>query len=397
MKTPVWIGLCLLMAVDVFAGAIDLSKGDKLFQTTDIFPSLEACPDSHASGGCRGGSNLQPTCFLNQQSKSTSNNKFVTLSPIAIELLKGDKFLTGNHKSDKRNKSLRDLFPSLEGCRGGSNLATDTTNYKKRQNLCYAVGFGGTALVHAGLYQLWYKDYPSSKFHFFNDNHEWLQMDKCGHAFSSYYLGLVGIEAAKWAGVPAHKQWRWALFGSIFQDPIEIWDGFSSGWGASSGDLIANTFGTVLSAGQHALWREQKFTLKFSYSPSSYTSSRPNVLGSNFQEQLLKDYNGQTYWLCYSPVKAKNWEWLGLAFGYGAEGMVGGENNTWTDKDHVFHDYSHIQRYRQYYLALDYNLTKIRTRNPTLKTLFFILNCIKLPSPAIEFSNKKLKGHWLKF
>src|SRR5690349_20178397 len=43
---------------------------------------------------------------------------------------------------------------------------------------------GGMAI----LYQQWYKDYPQSSFHLFNDGDEWLQMDKAGHAGSAYYL-----------------------------------------------------------------------------------------------------------------------------------------------------------------------------------------------------------------
>lgn len=274
---------------------------------------------------------------------------------------------------------------------------TDTLSYVQKKRLCYGIGFGGTAIVHAGLYQLWYKGYPADKFHFFNDNQEWLQIDKLGHSFSSYYLGLTGIEAAKWAGVPENKRWQWAVFGSIFQDPIEIWDGFSKAWGASAGDLMANTFGTVLSAGQEALWHEQKIKMKFSYSPSEFAVIRPNTLGSNLPERLLKDYNAQTYWLTYTPKNTKKLKGIGLAFGYGANGMVGGEDNIWTDAAGKVYDRSDITRYRQYYLALDYDLTKIPTKNPNIKTLLFLLNCIKLPSPALEFSQNKLKGHWLKF
>ena len=273
---------------------------------------------------------------------------------------------------------------------------SDTLNYKQKQNLAYTVGIGGTAVVHAGLYKLWYSGYPQSKFHFFNDNHEWLQMDKFGHCFSSYYLGLAGIEAAKWAGVPKNKQWKWALFGSIFQDPIEIWDGFSSAWGASVGDLAANSFGTLLSAGQEAIWHEQKIKMKFSYSASNYASIRPNTLGSNFNERLLKDYNAQTYWLCYSPLKNKA-QWLGLGIGYGADGMLGGDDNIWIDKNLVVQDYSNVKRYRQYYLSLDFNLSKIKTKKKGIKTLLFVLNCIKLPAPALEFSQGRIIGHWLKF
>lgn len=260
-----------------------------------------------------------------------------------------------------------------------------------RRNLCTWVGLTGTAVVHAGLYNLWYKDYPSTKFHFFNDNKEWLQIDKFGHVFSSYYLGVTAIEAAKWSGVEENKQWRWALFGSIFQNPIEIWDGFSAGWGASAGDLLANTFGTVLSAGQHALWKEQKIIMKYSYRSSPYAAMRPNVLGSTLPEKILKDYNAQTYWFCYSPIKHKNWSWLGLAAGYGADGILGGYENSWKNSNGVDVYRFDIHRQRQYYLGLDFNLTKIKTKSKFLKTAFFILNCIKLPAPGMEFTGKKMK------
>ncbi len=265
-----------------------------------------------------------------------------------------------------------------------------------RKNLCTWTGLTGTAVVHAGLYHLWYADYPSSRFHFFNDNSEWMQIDKFGHMFSSYYLGVTAIEAAKWAGVPENRQWRWALFGSIFQNPIEIWDGFSAGWGASVGDLAANTLGTVLSAGQHALWKEQKFILKYSYSATGYADYRPNVLGSTLPEKILKDYNAQTYWLCYSPIKHKNWQWLGLAAGYGADGMIGANNNIFKNPIGIT-DLSYIPRFRQYYLGLDYNLRKIKTKSKVLNTALFVLNCIKLPSPTLEFSENRMKWHWFKF
>lgn len=277
------------------------------------------------------------------------------------------------------------------------NQKDSSVVFKNRKKACLFLGLGGTVITHAGLYQLWYKGYPSSRFHFFNDNREWLQLDKFGHAFSAYYLGLAGIEAAKWAGVPKEKRWKWALFGSIFQDPIEIWDGLSSQWGASAGDLAANTLGTVLSAGQEYLWHEQKFKLKFSYTASPYAIMRPNTLGSNLPERILKDYNAQTYWLCFSPMPRKRLGFIGLAFGYGADGMLGGEYNIWTDSKNVVYDRRDIERKRQYYLALDIDFTRIPTKNPHVSTLLFALNCIKIPSPALEFSGGKLRGHALKF
>jgi hypothetical protein len=52
---------------------------------------------------------------------------------------------------------------------------------------------GGQAFVYTAsltiLYQTWYKDYPQSEFHWFDDNDEWLQVDKIGHATTAAYFG----------------------------------------------------------------------------------------------------------------------------------------------------------------------------------------------------------------
>ncbi len=123
-------------------------------------------------------------------------------------------------------------------------------------------------------------------------------MDKCGHAFTSYYEGVIGIEMMKWAGLPRKKAiWIGGLMGTFLQTPIEILDGFSAEWGASPGDLIANTTGSALCISQALLWDEQRIWMKFSYAPSDYAQYRPNALGSTFPEKLIKDYNAQTYWL----------------------------------------------------------------------------------------------------
>ena len=45
-----------------------------------------------------------------------------------------------------------------------------------------AVAYGGTLIA---LNNAWYKDYPKTSFHTFNDSKEWLQMDKVGHAWGA--------------------------------------------------------------------------------------------------------------------------------------------------------------------------------------------------------------------
>ena len=96
------------------------------------------------------------------------------------------------------------------------------------------------------------------------------------------------------------------MTGSLFLTIIEILDGTSKQWGASSGDLIANTTGSLLAIGQALKWDEQKIQLKYSYSSTKFPSMNEEQLGSNYYEQALKDYNGQTYWLTFNVKSLLN-------------------------------------------------------------------------------------------
>lgn len=282
--------------------------------------------------------------------------------------------------------------------------AQDSINYKQRK----AIVIGGNAVAYTatmtGLYALWYKDYPSSGFHFFNDNKEWNQMDKVGHAYSCYYEGLVGIQMMKWAGYN-HKlsSWIGGSYGFLIQSTVEVFDGFSDGWGASTGDMLANAAGTALVVGQSLAWDEQRMILKYSFSPTDYADIRPGLLGSNRIEQILKDYNGQTYWLSVNPrsfAKDSKWPaWLNVAVGYGIDGFVGGDDNIFENADGSINTiYENTPRIRQWYLSPDIDLSKIPTDNKALKITFTILNSLKFPLPTLEYnSQEKLKLHAIKF
>ncbi len=262
---------------------------------------------------------------------------------------------------------------------------SDSLN-KKRLNgvIISETVLASSALV--GLNQLWYADYPKSDFHFINDNDEWLQMDKAGHVFSAYHLGSYGANALKWSGSSRKSQLLYgATVGFAFLTAVEVFDGFSQEWGASSGDLIANAGGTALYVSQELLWKEQRIVPKFSFQTTKYASLRPNVLGSSLSEEIFKDYNGQTYWLSvnlHSFFKlSKLPKWLNLAVGYGADGMISGRSETAADLNLPI-----MKRERQFYLSLDADLTKIETKSAFLKTFFSIFNAIKIPAPTIEIS-----------
>ena len=274
---------------------------------------------------------------------------------------------------------------------------SDSLNKKRQQ----AVVISETVLASGiliGLNQLWYADYPKSDFHFINDNSEWLQMDKLGHSFSSYHLGRFGAEMLQWSGASKKDQLVYgAGLGFAFLTAVEVMDGYSSEWGASSGDIIANASGTALYVSQELIWNEQRITPKFSFHTTQYANQRPEVLGSSFTEQILKDYNGQTYWLSvnlHSFAKgSKVPKWLNLALGYGAEGMITGNRQNEAQFPTL-----NAQRYRQFYLSLDVDLTKINTKSHFLKTLFSVLNAVKIPAPTIEMVHfNDVKLHFIYF
>ncbi|MFN3967844.1 DUF2279 domain-containing protein [Flavobacterium sp.] len=260
---------------------------------------------------------------------------------------------------------------------------SDTLNKTRLKTLVISeAAIGVTALI--GLNQLWYADYPRSDFHFINDNAEWLQMDKAGHVFSSYHLGSFGANALKWSGSSRKSQLIYgSTLGLAFLTTVEIFDGYSANWGASLGDVAANVSGTALFVSQELLWKEQRIVPKFSFHTTLYASARPNVLGSSLSEQILKDYNGQTYWLSaniHSFTKtSKIPKWLNIAIGYGAEGMITGKDEL---VNTIFLPES--KRFRQFYLSLDVDLTKIETKSHFVKTILTIFNSIKIPAPTFE-------------
>ncbi|WP_308992107.1 DUF2279 domain-containing protein [Mariniflexile litorale] len=268
---------------------------------------------------------------------------------------------------------------------------SDTLN-KPRRNAIIITEAAIGSLTLLGLNQLWYADYERSKFHTINDNNEWLQMDKMGHVFTSYQMGKHGAQLLNWSGVSKKDQLIYgATLGFGFLTTVEILDGYSKEWGFSWGDILANASGTGLYIGQELLWNEQRISLKFSFHQTKYASQSPEKLGKGFLEQILKDYNGQTYWLSanlHSFFKEQSVpKWLNLAVGYGADGMFNGVK----DVDNQL--LTNLNRQRQFYLSLDVNLNNIETNSKLLKSVLDIFNMIKIPFPTIEFAKKGCVFH----
>jgi hypothetical protein len=233
---------------------------------------------------------------------------------------------------------------------------------------------------------VWYADYPSTKIHTFNDWDEWLQMDKLGHVYTAYHISKSVAFFNRWAGM---KKVPAAIVGSAFafgyQTTLEILDGKSADWGFSWGDMVANTLGAAAYASQEYFYDNQRILLKQSYHPTEYALLRPQVLGDNFVQRYLKDYNGQTYWFSFAPAQFSSIiplpKWFCLSVGYGIDGKLYG-----TENKSVFNGVTyHAQR--RFLLSFDIDLTQLNIKNKTLKSLIKPFNAIKIPFPTIYWQN----------
>jgi uncharacterized protein YfiM (DUF2279 family) len=266
-------------------------------------------------------------------------------------------------------------------------------------------GYGGAMAV---LYQTWYRHYPQSSFHTFDDNREWKQIDKFGHVYSAYIESYGSMEMWRWAGLKRNQRiWIGGMSGAAYQTIIEVLDGFSAEWGWSWSDFAANMVGSGLLVSQELAWDEQRIRYKFSFHRKNYGNQQLNqradaIYGNHTMERMLKDYNGQTYWLSANLKsfwpKSNLPAWLNIAGGYGAEGMFGARVNVWKDNTaNLIVDRRDIVRHRQFYIAPDIDFSKIHTKSKILKLTFGVLNAFKFPAPSLELSNNKVRWNWVHF
>ena len=282
-------------------------------------------------------------------------------------------FFTAQSKAqDNTVSKLRTFTPSVKKNSDSTKFSLLTPEQiKKRTRLIIAgniVGYGG-AMV--GLYSAWYKDYPQSGFHTFNDWHEWKQVDKVGHLYSAYVESRGSMELWRWTGIDRKKRiWIGGMSGAFYQTVIETLDGFSEQWGWSWADFGANILGSGILVAQELAWNDQRIKLKFSFHKKNYSDQQlqqrtESLFGRSDAERFLKDYNGQTYWASanirsFFP-QSNIPPWLEISLGYGAEGLFGGTENIAKDENgNIIFERTDVPRRRQWYIAPDIDLSKIK-------------------------------------
>ena len=251
------------------------------------------------------------------------------------------------------------------------------------------------------LYYVWYKDFSKTKFHTFNDSKEWQQMDKFGHFTTAYQFSRSSADLYNWAGLDSKK----ALcigggYAFSYLLTFELLDAYNKEWGFSWSDIGANTSGILLYGIQEYFWGKQFIKPKFSYHSTDLASYRPSILGNGGVESVLKDYNGQTYWLNFNPISMINQntkfpKWINLAIGYSINNQLIGDGGTFVTTEN--NNQLSFTPYRQFYLSLGIDWEEIPVKSKALKLLFRGLNFVKIPFPAIEFSKQGVKGYGLYF
>lgn len=273
-------------------------------------------------------------------------------------------------------------------CASAASQTAGNENKLKKGRLALVAAGGGLlyAGTLAGLYNIWYKDYERTDFHWFDDNDGWMQIDKFGHAYTAYIFGKTGYKGLAWTGLNRKASILiGGSYGFLFLSSVELLDAHYKAWGASPGDIACNAAGAAVFIGQELWAKSQVMTMKFSYNPSPLAEYRPELLGEGSFERIIKDYNGQTYWFSFNYRSFFRRheiipEWMNVAGGYSAYGMLGGYSNP---------EYlPEVERYRRYLVSLDIDFDRVKTKSKFLKSVLFFANMLKLPFPTIEFNEK---------
>ena len=126
-----------------------------------------------------------------------------------------------------------------------------------------------------------------------------------------------------------------------------------------------------------------------------FAEVNPALLGRNFQQRIIKDYNAQTYWASFNINRflasdAAFPRWLNVAIGYGATKMTTAKN--------VVDDVNNFQREREFYFSFDADLERVRWKKKWMQRTAKVLSFIKIPGPTLEIRESgKMKLHGLFF
>jgi hypothetical protein len=215
-----------------------------------------------------------------------------------------------------------------------------------RITLLGVVGAGVFTAMHIYYKTTWWKD-QRRFFKFAEDGYYARNVDKISHIYTANFFTVSTATAYEWTGIsPKNSLLYGALTAIAYETYIEINDGFAPIWGFDWIDMGSNIFGVLYPFFQEEAPLLKNFTFKWSFKPKWLEHK---VTSSN---DLLDDYTNMTFWLGVSPkgLLPKNVAkyypgFLGFAFGLS---LKNASHTTGTQN-----------AYREWYIALDYDITKL--------------------------------------
>ena len=248
-----------------------------------------------------------------------------------------------------------------------------------------------SALIGSNVFllnQYYYKDKSKIELHFKKDLNGSGMIDKYSHGLFSYQFTRLSNESFKWSGTDYKTSLIYSnVFGVTMLTIKEFLDGVTEDSGWSWYDFSSNFIGAGLYTGQELLWKKQRIQPKFSYNESKINNYLTES-SYDTSERFLKNYEAHTYWLSFNINSFLKTEyipnWLNFSLGYSVNGFL-------KPKDQSIIN----EKYKSYYISIDIDLTEIKTRSHFLKTIFSILNMIKIPAPTLQFSTNKTSKAYL--
>ncbi len=326
--------------------------------------------------------------------KPAVNGKYLILTALALSafanLFAQNEFSLPeirllDNKSQLLSANRYDFYPT-RSTRTGIRFLSDTlknkietrkkSEYKIkpwRMVLLGVVGAGVFTGMHIYYKNTWWKD-QRRFFKYAEDGYYAKDVDKISHIYTANVFTELTAAGYEWAGVSPNKALLWgAVTALAYETYIEINDGFAPIWGFDWSDMGANIAGALYPFLQREVPVLQNFTFKWSFKPEWLRKKTQN------ENDLLDDYTSMTFWLGISPKGllpkdvAKHYPaFLGIAIGLSL-------NN-------ASHEIGGRQAFREWFISLDYDVTKLPGDSEFLKKLKKILNFYHFPAPAVRIS-----------
>ncbi len=177
----------------------------------------------------------------------------------------------------------------------------------------------------------------------FGEDTKYGGVDKLGHAYTGYLLTeYFSNRVAHTADDPRGAIFTGAILGMSTQMLVEIFDGFSGGYGASYEDVIANGLGVGFSVVENLVpGLDEKIDFRLEYIPSEFSNFAP-----------VTDYAGQKYVLAlklsgFEELEETPLRFVELQAGYFARGFTDAEME------------ADVEKRRVPYVAIGFNLNEL--------------------------------------